>query len=247
LSFLSVAGIRSQEILRHIENSLEQTPRDLVVIDSFGDAFTGSDLNNNAAMRNSLRPLNAIAVKYNCLILIIHHVTKSASDKAPKLEHVLGASAFGQVMRSILYLKDGPESTRYLALVKANYSPKHSRENSLVLKFSEETFLFTNTDVTVQTNSLEIKPGFRVVPNDEEDKKSELMELASKIFGEQTISHGEFIKRFTEATTQSDRTANRKLERLLESGLVGKTSDGYNRTIANQTPSVAAPSTHVPS
>ncbi len=55
--------MEQQDILIQLDKALTDDPADLVVVDSFGDIFTGSDSNNNMVMRNTVKLFDKIAKK----------------------------------------------------------------------------------------------------------------------------------------------------------------------------------------
>lgn len=84
-----IGDILSQaEIIDKIKAELEKAPVDLVVIDNFGDVFTGTDTNNNMAMRNTAKTFDVIAKTYGCQVLFVHHVNKGAYKLSPGTRNI---------------------------------------------------------------------------------------------------------------------------------------------------------------
>jgi hypothetical protein len=219
LRFIFADTMSQEEIIKNLIEQLTLEPADLVVIDSFGDIFQGSDSNNNMAMRNTVKTFDKIGKEFNCLILFVHHINKAAYRVAPGQEHIQGGAGLVQKVRLAIVLSEGGGNTRYFTVVKGNYCPKEYKENSLELHFSEETFLFTNTGNLIPTDQLGSSP----LSNDKEEKYDDLVEIATTIFGDKLLSYGNFTKQYCELTKKSIPTAKRahanlkKLEIIIES------------------------------
>src|ERR1041385_130306 len=77
LSILPADTLSPQEMLGKLEEIMASEKFDLVIVDSFGDAFTGKDGNNNAEVRTALRPYNKLASEHECLVLFVSHINKA--------------------------------------------------------------------------------------------------------------------------------------------------------------------------
>lgn len=219
LRFIFADTLEQEEIILNIQNALTEEPADLVVIDSFGDIFKGSDANNNMAMRNTVKTFDKIGKEHNCLILFVHHINKAAYRVAPGQEHIQGGSGLVQKVRLAIQLSEGDGGIRYFTVVKGNYCPKEYKQNSLILDFSEETLLFTNTGTIIPSSEIGTLSNNK--PN--EDKRNELEEIANTIFGDNLLNYSNFITAYCKATGKSSATAKRahanlkKLEIIIES------------------------------
>ena len=130
----------------HLEALLSYKPVDIVVIDSFSDAFIGSDYNSSNEMRNTIKLYDKLAKKYKCLILFVHHINKSGYDKNPHQVQVMGGSGFIQKVRAVFDLRNHTDpNLRFLTVVKGNQIPAKYKKDSLILEFDEDNFLFHNT------------------------------------------------------------------------------------------------------
>lgn len=205
LRFIFADTMEQEEILKELDKQLTIAAVDLVVVDSFGDIFKGGDTNNNMAMRNTVKLFDKIAKKHNCLILFVHHINKGAYRQAPGQEHIQGGAGLMQKVRLGIQLSEGDDNTRYFTVVKGNYCPKEYKQNSLVLDFSEETFLFSNTGKLIPTSELGTQPN----EEKKEEKYNELESIAQEIFGDKLVSYSNFVKRFCEITGKSISTAKR--------------------------------------
>jgi hypothetical protein len=218
LRFMFADTMDQKDILDQLHIDLTDYPSDLVIVDSFGDIFTGGDSNNNMAMRNTVKLFDKIAKEHNCLIIFVHHINKGAYRQAPGQEHIQGGSGLVQKVRLAIQLSEGEGDIRYFTVVKGNYCPKEYKQNSMELIFSEETFLFENTGKLIPTDDLGSQPD----NYKQEDKLDNLKHLAQEIFKDQVLSYGTFVDKFCEATGKSIPTAKRahtnlkKLEIIVE-------------------------------
>jgi hypothetical protein len=80
-----------------LESALQSLRPDLVVIDPLVVFCGGGDMNNNTAMSLLMRKLKALAVRYDCAILLVHH-TKKGGDRGDA-EAVLGAATIVNLAR----------------------------------------------------------------------------------------------------------------------------------------------------
>lgn len=242
LRFIFADTMEQEEILKSLDEELTIAPADLVVVDSFGDIFKGGDSNNNMAMRNTVKTFDKIAKKHNCLILFVHHINKGAYRQAPGQEHIQGGAGLMQKVRLGIQLSEGDNNTRYFTVVKGNYCPKEYKQNSIVLDFSEDTFIFQNTGKLIPTNELGTQPN----EDKKEEKYKELESIAEEIFGDQLVSYSNFVKRFCEITGKSIPTAKRahtnlkKLEIIVEANgsyrLANPSKDEFTDEETDETP-----------
>jgi hypothetical protein len=223
LRFIFADTMNQEEIIKNLNEQLTLEPVDLVVIDSFGDIFQGNDSNNNMAMRNTVKTFDKIGKEHNCLILFVHHINKAAYRVPPGQEHIQGGAGLVQKVRLAIVLSEGEGNTRYFTVVKGNYCPKIYKENSLELHFSEDTFLFSNTGNLIPTNQL----GSQTETNNKDEKYSELVEIANKIFEDKLVSTGNFVKQFCEITGKSIPTAKRAHANLIKLELIEKCNGVY--------------------
>ncbi len=228
MRFIFADTMEQEEILKSLDEELTKAPADLVVVDSFGDIFKGGDSNNNMAMRNTVKSFDKIAKKHNCLILFVHHINKGAYRQAPGQEHIQGGSGLMQKVRLGIQLSEGENNTRYFTVVKGNYCPKEFKQNSIVLDFSEEIFIFTNTGKLIPTNELGTQP-----KEDKKDQKyNDLESSAEEIFGDQLVAYNNFVKRYCDKTGKSISTAKRAHANLINLGIIVEANGLYR--LANQ-------------
>jgi len=223
LEFIFGDILDQTELLNEVEKTIKESPVDLVVIDCFGDIFTGNDSNNNMAMRNTVKVFSHLASKHSCLVLFVHHINKGAYRQSPGQEHIQGGAGLVQKVRLAIQLTEGEGNTRYLSVVKGNYCPKEYKENSMILDFSEDSFLFTNSGKTILTSGLGIKPEI----DNKEEKYTELSNIAEIIFRTNIISYCNFVKQFCEITGKSIATAKRTHNNLKKLELIIECEGGY--------------------
>lgn len=224
LKFIFADTMEQEDILTTLNKELTTYPADLVVVDSFGDIFTGRDSNNNMAMRNTVKIFDAIAKKHNCLILFVHHINKGAYRQAPGQEHIQGGAGLVQKVRLAIQLTEGENNTRYFTVVKGNYCPKEYKKNSLDLEFSETTFLFTNTGKLIPTEEL----GSKEETNKKEEKYNDLLIAAIETFANHSfLTYSNFIKIYGEVANKSVPTAKRHIKTMVELEILIKKDDKY--------------------
>lgn len=223
LRFMFAASMEQEDILKELDKALTEEPADLVVVDSFGDIFTGNDSNNNMVMRNTVKLFDKIAKKHNCLLLFVHHINKGAYNSNPGQEHIQGGSGLVQKVRLAIILSEGVGDIRFFTVVKGNYCPKEYKQNSIELKFSEETLLFTNTGKMIPTNELVTQSQ----SGKKQDSQKELENYAEVILENNSMSYGDFVKEFVEITNKGEATAKRAIKALAESEFIEKVQGKY--------------------
>ncbi|WP_396170153.1 AAA family ATPase [Flavobacterium sp.] len=223
LRFMFAASMEQEEILKQLDKALTDEPADLVVVDSFGDIFTGNDSNNNMVMRNTVKLFDKIAKKHDCLLLFVHHINKGAYNSNPGQEHIQGGSGLVQKVRLAIILSEGVGDIRYFTVVKGNYCPKEYKQNSIELKFSEDTLLFTNTGKLIPTNELVTQSQ----SGKKQDSQKELENYAEVILENNSMSYGDFVKEFVEITNKGEATAKRAIKALTISEFIEKVEGKY--------------------
>lgn len=133
------------DVVKTLDAKLAEKQADIAIIDTWADTFHGS-LNNPIHVRESLSPLQELARKYNCLIMLMHHTVKSADRDSPDKAKLNGSGAIEQKLRSLLELRRGDTAERrYLTVLKNNYMPDQAKELSIELNFDETTLGFEST------------------------------------------------------------------------------------------------------
>ena len=130
----------------------------------------------------------------------------------------MGGGGLTQKVRFAWQLTSGEGSTKYLTVVKGNYCPREFKENSLVLTFSEDDFLFTNSGDKTQTASINTA-GAKKGRDIQFDK---LIKLADELFNNEAITFTTFCKRHAQITGNSvaqagrDHASMKKLEIIIK-------------------------------
>ncbi len=204
LAFIFADTLSHEEILLALDQHLTANPCDLVIVDSFGDIFQGTDTNNTNQMRKNVRYFDYFAKKHKCFILFVHHINKSSYNETPHQKNIMGGGGLTQKVRFAWQLTQGESDKKYLTVVKGNYCPREYKENSWVLAFSEENFIFTNTSERLSTASINLDGG-----KNKDTKISKLVNLADEIFGTETISYKVFCERYENITGKAPASAKR--------------------------------------
>jgi len=126
-------------LLVNLTRKLEKQPVDLIIIDAFTDVFD-KELNANTQVRNFLNSYDQLAKKHKCLIVFLHHITKSGSQKAPSKNNIIGSQGFEAKMRVVLEikpLKSKPQEVKLMVL-KANFLKQSDKNRIRILKMSDK-------------------------------------------------------------------------------------------------------------
>ncbi|WP_336126850.1 AAA family ATPase [Mesoflavibacter sp. CH_XMU1422-2] len=145
-----------EELHKKLESILEKTPVDLIVIDTFTDVFSG-EINASTKVREFLKIYSAIALKYNCLILFLHHTGKGSEKKRADKNNVLGSQGFEAKMRSVIELRKHhrEEQKRFLHILKGNYISSKEKSTAKVIEFNEESLLFLDEGQSINVSALQ--------------------------------------------------------------------------------------------
>ncbi len=206
----------THDLLNELDRRLAQAPADLVVIDAFGDLYTG-DANKTNQIRQFLHDYSQLAQKHECLVLWLHHTGKRTDEEAPSKHNVIGGQGFEGKMRLLVELRRDhrDNSRRHLCIVKGNYLPDEYKGDSYVLSF--ENFLFGQTGQRVAFEQLaKPKPS-----NDDDAAKYErvvalqdegyTLEGIAPLIGLQTKGAvSKLIKRMRPADVSSEFPGNRQ-------------------------------------
>lgn len=215
LAFIFADTLSHEEILLALDQHLTANPCDLVIVDSFGDIFQGTDTNSTNQMRKNVRYFDYFAKKHKCFILFVHHINKSSYNETPNQKNIMGGGGLTQKVRFAWQLTQGEGDRKYLTVVKGNYCPREYKENSWVLAFSEETFIFSNTSERLLTASINLDGG-----KNKDTKHSKLVSLADEIFGIETISYKVYCERYENITGKAQASAKRDHRFMKDSDII---------------------------
>lgn len=144
----------TDKLLENLTQKLEKTPVDLIIIDAFSDVFN-QELNANTQVRGFLNSFDQLAKKNECLILFLHHLTKSSSTKPPSKHNVIGSQGFEAKMRVVIELKPSKSNNEIVQLIvlKGNFlEPKYKNEREILNFNYDKGLTFKNTGRTFSPN-----------------------------------------------------------------------------------------------
>ena len=127
----------TDNLIANLEAMLEDKPRDVVIIDAFADLYTGP-MNENNRVRSFLNTFSQLAVRYNTLVIFLHHTGKRTESLAPSKHNAIGSQGFEAKMRLMMELRQDPErhDIRHLCVVKGNYLSAEFKHDSFELRFT---------------------------------------------------------------------------------------------------------------
>lgn len=108
MSFLRVserATVLNEDGFNCLLGALETLRPDLIVLDPLVVFCGGGNMNDNAVMSHVMRRLKAVAVGFDCAMLVVHHTRKGRStgdDPAEEAERIGGAAAIVNLARRAL-------------------------------------------------------------------------------------------------------------------------------------------------
>ena len=137
----------TDNIIERLNERLEVSPADLIVIDSFADFFNGKDQNNSAQVRSFIKPFSDLARKHRCCIVFLHHIGKWQENNTPSKNALVGSQSLEAISRAcFLFVKDKLNNDiRHLCIVKHNYIGSEYKSNSIELRMDSESFTFQPT------------------------------------------------------------------------------------------------------
>lgn len=145
----------SEDIIARLEERLIHVKVDLIIVDAWGDAFTGNQV-DSGQIRQKLNEYKALGQKYDCAVGFLHHTGKRTQKLVPSKDNILAGQGFEAKMRLVMELREdiNDPDCRHLCVVKGNYVGKENKNSSFKLFFDPETFLFTNTGERVPFEEL---------------------------------------------------------------------------------------------
>lgn len=224
-SKLSLAFLRDEsivELIKKIDSFCTETPIDLVIIDAFGDIFSGSDSNNNIQMRRDIKAFDDVVRRHNICVLFVHHVNKSGYNKNPSQELIQGGSGLTQKVRFALFLSRNDDGQKFLNVAKGNYSSKYYKENRLPIDFDEETLTF------------DVFGEWEPINNNKKGKKEDLTDISLySLMKNDGYTYSSLSSKVMVFLSISKSTAERRIAALLKDKKVIKHDDLYYHTEAN--------------
>lgn len=165
-----------KSVLHTLENIVNSEHYDAIFIDSYSDAFTGFNGNDQMDTKRFLNPFDLIAKKQNAAIVFLHHINKAAKEGSINKGSTMGSAAFEQDVRSLVSItkpKGYHSNLRYIEIKKGNYVSSDEKLKVLTVRFNESKLDFEYQSYTAQKQS--IKKG-----NFSEEFKAEVIAFYSK-------------------------------------------------------------------
>jgi hypothetical protein len=134
--------INQDNLENRIEDFLIKTRVDLVVMDAFGDVFTGRDINASNSVRQYLGTYVKLIQKYGCSVLFVHHIGKSKQNNRSEKDQLLGSVGIEGKTRNVMMLSIINDQHQ-LSIVKGNYINREDRKTPLYLNFDSDTLTFS--------------------------------------------------------------------------------------------------------
>lgn len=133
-------------IAQEVATMLNEEPADLIVIDAFGDAFNGKNINDNTEVRKFYNLFKPIIKQHECLIIFNHHTGKRSDTYAVSKDNSLGSQAIEATPRLAIELRQDPTDPeiKHFCVVKANYLSSEFKRKSYGLKM-DNNFVFAQT------------------------------------------------------------------------------------------------------
>jgi hypothetical protein len=184
-------NLSRDEHLKLVERALEERNIDFLVIDTQAAAFDLFDENNNAEVSRKIsKPLLRLARKFNCAILIAHHIGKQKSEEGQIKEKVYaprGASSFGCNVAAAFNLTADPNDPTLVTLSGAK--AKDGQEYERVLRLNRESrwFVFQDNPAEPQLSPLELLISAIKADGREILKTHEIKELLKEKLSERSI------------------------------------------------------------
>jgi hypothetical protein len=134
------------DMLRVVEQSLKEAPADLLIVDTFSEAFLGREQNSNIEVRRTINSYAALGSKYDTVVLFVHHLRKDGVRQAPDQSHILGSQGFGARLRLVLDLRiEEGTSNRFLTVLKGNHLRGDLKQTMSRLALNEDTAIYRDT------------------------------------------------------------------------------------------------------
>ena len=145
----------SENVIDELDEKLSTVPVDIIICDAWGDIYSGNQV-DSGQIRQTLNRYKALANKYDCSIVFLHHTGKRTQKLSPSKDNILSGQGFEAKMRVVLELRNDIEDPdfRHLCVVKGNYLGKEFKNASFKVAMDEDTFLFHDTGDRVAFDEL---------------------------------------------------------------------------------------------
>ena len=198
-------------VAEQVRSMLEQQKADLVVVDAFGDAFNGKNLNDNTEVRKFYAPFKEIAKEYNCLIIFNHHTGKRSMAYAPDKDNSLGSQAIEAAPRMAMELRTDPNDPdiKHLCIVKANYLSSEYKTKSYALRM-DENLVFATTGARVEFAALSKNPKVSTEPKrPEATPNEEHRKFIRSVFADGSVNQSRLREEICDEFDVSDKPARK--------------------------------------
>ncbi len=129
-----------RDYLKEASEVLKNEKFDLIVLDSWGDISRGHPNDYSSVRQQGMQPWKELALKHNCLVLIIHHTVKNSEHSAPDKNKLNGSQAMEAMARCVIQIQVIPRTNRRtLTIVKCNHLPEETKGKSMEIEVINET------------------------------------------------------------------------------------------------------------
>ena len=197
---------------------------DLIIVDAFSDVFTG-EVNSSKDVRNFLNKYDDLAKKYNCLIVMLHHI-KKGSERYINKNSIIGSQSFEAKMRSTVHLSPHKKEYVKLSITKGNFISDKQKDIISVLSFKNQTFHNTGQDLKKSDNTisqdkdvlnlikkhyttLKSKDKFNSVRDVTKLLEGTPQEVKSTVVGEIVKKNGDELKKIRESILKKENSFNK--------------------------------------
>lgn len=216
-----------------VKSMLEEQPADLVVIDAFGDAFNGKNINDNTEIRKFYNQFKPIINEFDCLVIFNHHTGKRTMGYAPDKDNSLGSQAIEAAPRLVIELRQDPNDPeiKHLCIVKANYLATEYKTHSYAMKMDDNlVFAMTGERVEFANLAKPLKPEPKTkAPKSfpEDDHKS----LISEIFKDGNVNQSALLDGIMAKFDISDKTARKFLQYYISEKWIKEAGKGAKNSV----------------
>lgn len=209
-----------------LDSMMQEQPADLVVIDAFGDAFDGKNLNDNSEVRKFYAKYKSIAAKYNALIVFNHHTGKRTDMLAVSKANTLGSQAIEAAPRLAMELRQDPNDpdTKHLCITKANYLPNVYKCESYAIRM-DDNLVFAPTGARAAFESLSKTDGGKRNRQYSDTEHKDLLRVAFN--GEEVVNQSAILSAIIASLQVTRKTAYyAHLQRYIKDGWITEVPSG---------------------
>ncbi len=195
-------AINTEDSLELIEKACDAKDYDLIVLDCYGD-LNLSDTNSVSETRKFMNQYFRIAQKNNVAIIMIHHISKVASELKLNKNSTIGSTGFSDKIRHLIGLDHADKNDKSivdLKILKSNLISPERKKNVRKLKFENLKFELVQENANTNASTQQ------ATESEKERKVSKIIELkgqglTNKEISEQLLEEG-FTKGISESTVK---------------------------------------------